>query len=306
MITQFGWKVLTLGLLAGFIPATSFAQFGGFGREARPGMVTGVGTVSMRPEPAELRMTVQLTEKAGTLKEALAKLKTRSDAAAAQMVQFGAAKNDVKVADPSIAELSRQQQQMARMVRMQRNRGGRPTPPATTPKTVSVTSAMTVSWKLSGNSRSALLQLCDDIKTKVAKADLAGINEAKKLTPEEEELAEEQSINQFDEGETPGEPRFFFVGHISDEVRQKALKEAFDKAKASAQQLASAAGIALGELSSVSGSATTDNEGQLRQYYRMMGEQSGPMSEHDNEVVAPTPDALQSAVHVEALFAIKK
>jgi len=98
-----------------------------------------------------------------------------------------------------------------------------------------------------------------ELQKKVEDADLAGLKDASKLSPEEQELLEEMegiSMSSFgSEGESkPGEPIFSFVSVVSPEEHDQALADAFQKAKLQAARLAKAAGAKLGTLQSINGS----------------------------------------------------
>ena len=118
-----------------------------------------------------------------------------------------------------------------------------------------------------------------------------------------------------DQEERPGEPKFLYVGRISDEAREKALASAFAKAKSQALQLASAADAQLGKLSSLRGSAAQaelDSYGEFG-YSRsammrmMMAQQAGLAGgdESNNEAIAPRPGMVSLQVMVQATFELK-
>src|SRR5262249_40150748 len=88
--------VLTSALLAS-LPAAARAQYGG------EGMVSGNGAVSISRQPERMRVQVALQGKGSTLKEALAAVKARGDAARKQLTALGADQDSIKIDNPKIS-----------------------------------------------------------------------------------------------------------------------------------------------------------------------------------------------------------
>jgi hypothetical protein len=284
-------------------------------RGGEPGTVSASGSKLVKEKPTEMRMTIRLAEKASTLKEALGKLKTRTDAAKLQLEQLGTIKGGVEIADPTASsEMTEQERRMRQMMAMRSARGGGGRKPKEPPKSVTVASTVTAKWALGKKSGVELLEFCQDVQDKVAAADLAGLKEKKTLSAEEEELAEEaeQMMGSFDERNNPAEPAFFFAGKISAEARGKAMKEAFEKAKEAAESLAKAAGAKLGKLSSLGDSTSSYGGSDFEPDYsygsrydsvrRMMGRND---SENQDEVLSPSPDSVGLHVAVHATFTLE-
>jgi uncharacterized protein YggE len=302
---------LMAGMSVGYVVSPAQAQTSGSG----PATVSSVGNETVKLKPAELRMTIQLSEKGATLKEVLAKLKTRCDAAKLQIAQLAATKESILVTEPEFAgDASNRELQMRQMMAMRNARGGRVPKGLTTPKTVTVTANLAASWPLTGKSAEEVLFLSHELQTKIEAADLAGLNEKKQLTPEEEELAAEaQEFTGFSSnGEpTPGQPQFFFVGRISEERRDQATQAAFAKAKSQAQRLAKAAGSELGKLSSLSSHATQSSDGSSYSNYGMsyalmrQAQLAGAQSDEEQEAISPTAGEVNFQVVVQAAFELK-
>jgi hypothetical protein len=190
------------------------------------------------------------------------------------------------------------------------------------PKTVTVASTLTAEWPLEADSPEELLLEVEALKEKVVAADLAGAKQAEKLSPEEQELAEEMAEIMQNRGEEPvpvGQPLFAFVARISAEDRDKALAEAFTKAKSQASSLARAAGVKLGPLVGLSGHdrGTTGyfEDGMFpgasyaaREYYQnLFGQQlMRDGSDKPNEAVGANPDKLSFTFAVTATFALEE
>jgi len=303
--------VLMAGLSAS--PVVSLAQ--AQAPPPGPGVVSSVGNETVKLKPDELRLTVQLSEKGATLKEVLAKLKTRCDAAKLQVSQLAATKESIVVSEPTLAaDMSEQERQMRQMMAMRGARGGRVPKALETPKVVTLSASLTASWPLTGKTAEEVLFFSHELQTKIEAADLAGLNEKKQLTPEEEELAAEaQEFGGFGATgeETPGQPQFFFVGRITDQRRDQATQAAFGKAKAQAQRLATAAGAELGGLASLSSHQSQDTDDSPYANYaaaiQMMRQAqfAGGQSNDQEEAVSATPGEVSVQVLVQTTFSLK-
>lgn len=140
---------------------------------------------------------------------------------------------------------------MARM----RSRGNKAAKPPNAPP-VTVTVLLTAEWSLDAETPEQMLVMAQTLQEKIKSVDLAGSKEAEKLSPEEEELAEEAAQMMESSGEQrmpAGQPYFMFIAKLSQADREKLLGEAFAKAKAQAADLAKAADVELGPLMGLSG-----------------------------------------------------
>ena len=168
---------------------------------------------------------------------------------------------------------------------------------------------LTAQWPLAGNTTEKLLLAADAVREKIKAADLAGGKETPKLSPEEQELAEEMAAQASpnpggdEEQVKPGEPRFLFVTRLSPQDRQAALADAFAKAKLQAAELAKAAGAGLGPLTGISGEAggstggfnpyqryNNYNRGEY-EFVQQVAQAASP-EEQQGEALAPRPDGL--------------
>jgi hypothetical protein len=109
-----------------------------------------------------------------------------------------------------------------------------------------------------------------------------GKQDMKKLSPEEQEVAEEAA------GMKPpgaGDPVMLFVCKITDAERAAALAEAYQKSKQDAAELAKAAGAELGALRHVDKSFTAPTvTGDPDQVFKQL------LSQQTGGAVPPTPD----------------
>jgi hypothetical protein len=199
------------------------------------------------------------------------------------------------------------------MMMMQMRARGRAPKGLQVPKSVTTMSTLTVEWPLTMETNEELLQFSDTLQNKIKAADLAGLNEPRKLTLEEEELQAEMEEAMSEYGgygypqAKPGEPSFVYVARISEDERAKALAAAFDKAKAQALGLAVAAGAKFGKLSSLSGGITPSNEGEYGNSFAMqiMMAQGTSAGNDENEAQAASPGPVTFQVMVNATFRLE-
>lgn len=299
------------------IPA--FSQYDGSGiLGAEAGTVSGYGTVVIEKTPAVMRMQIDLLSKASSLKEALAGLKDRIEASRAQLAAFGVDKASIKLGEPRLsASKSDRQQQMEALLaeRMRSLNGGsaQKKTSATTPVTVSV--QLTAEWKLKAKTIEELLLTTQPLQNKIKDADLGGLKAASQLSPEEQEIMEEMGEMSMygNDGEAkPGEPVFSYASPISQEEEDKALGEAFQKARSQAARLAKAAGHELGKLSSISSDAGPVGQeseyGYSSAYYsvarRLQAAENSDNSQAEGVSILPGPVKYQ--VTVTASFVLKE
>lgn len=304
-------QMATLAFMFSLSSTAVWAQVG----EAGSGTVSGMGMVSVKQKPTLLRMTIQLQEKGKTVEESLAKLKDRRDAAVLQLQGFGARKSDIVASDPTLsAGKTDEEQRMQQMMMQQMRARGRAPKALQLPKSVTTTSTLTVEWPLSVETNEELLLFANTLQDKIEAADLAGRNEPKKLTPEEEELQEEMQEMMSGYGgygnnqPKPGEPNFLYVARISEDERDKALAAAFDKAKDQAQRLAAAAHANLGKLSSLSGGTSQSNEGEYgyNPYaVQMMRAAAATSGSDEHEAMVASPGMITFQVIVNATFRLE-
>jgi hypothetical protein len=108
--------------------------------------------------------------------------------------------------------------------------------------------------RLSATDPEELLIQAHGLEDRLKTADLGGIKELKRTSPQDEEMEQEVAAQMLmmeaNDPEAPkrGEPMFLYVSKISEPERAKILSQAFKRAKEEAGQLAKAAGVELGAL----------------------------------------------------------
>jgi len=282
------------------------------------GTVSGTGTVTIERRPTELVMHVQLLGKGKTLKEALQKLKDRREAAGIHLEALKAKADSIKFGEPTSSNIfSKRRAQFEMMIKQRMTaRGGGVPKGLQIPRSYVVSASLTARWPLSAEGTEDLLIQAEELTEKIKKADLAGMKDAEKLSPEEEELMEELAemsgrFSGYDEEQVkPGMPRFLYAAGITDQERDKAMAKAFAKARAEASRLAAAAGKELGPLAHLEGGMTGvpggDEYDDYRYARRYYGRDAPPSSEdRPNESVSPEAGVVRFACSVRASFLLK-
>ncbi|HET6883076.1 MAG TPA: SIMPL domain-containing protein [Pirellulales bacterium] len=295
--------------------ATASAQFAG-------GMssVSANGTAVIERPAETLRMEVELSAKGKDVKDALAKLKQRRKSAEEQLAKLGADTESIRFGPPQVnSGENGQQRQMQVMMqqRMMQRRGSRRSSqkPAVKPP-VTVSMSLVAQWKLKPVDPEQMLIASHELEEKIKEVDLAGRKAAEELTPEEQELAEEmedgsqQVFYGGQEQPQPGEPRFVYVAKISDEDRAKACAEAFQRAKADAQRLTTAAHATLGELQQLSDVSQSGVDPEAYEawgnyQYQMVQRAQQQTANEQIEAIGPRPGTLKYHVTVTASFTLK-
>ncbi len=283
-------------------------------------VIGGTGSVSVVCIPKYYRMSIELEGKAKTLEIALAQLKTRREKAAKQLEAMGADAKSISVSSPmQTADASEQRKTLEASLMEKFKRAGRDPKSITLPTNSVVAASLTASWPLKPGTAEELLIQMQQIKTKVEAAKLAGSEEKQQLSPEEQELAEEMASNgrsgssfsNESERAGPGQPNFVVVSTIQPVDREKALAQAFFKAKADASGLAKAAGATLGELKALqayTGAAPNSYEqAMMAQRYRNRGYSNEGQEDtgEDGAIVSPPMAEVKVLVRVMAQFRLK-
>ena len=281
--------------------------------------VTANGTAVIKKTPEFLRLQVDLLARGKDLKEALANMEVRRKAAQSQLLTMGADKNTIEIGDSTITTgKSARQQQMEMMVQQRRRQQGKkPAKEEKPPVMIAVTCK--ADFPISALSQGELLIAAQNLQDKIKAADLSGAKELEKQSPKDEEVAEENQEMAFGPYDgvneiKPGEPVFVYVSKISDEERNKALADAFQKAKQEAGALAKAAGVELGNLQHLSNSFQWNDPSNMMEqmnnpyYYQAAQRLQYANTESDGqprEAVGPQPTKVTLRVNVNAAFRLQ-
>jgi len=188
-------------------------------------------------------------------------------------------------------------------------------PPGKVETATIVAGVIRADFSLPARGADEFLLVSRELQEKIKAADLGGLKDKGKLTPEEQEAIEEAvgRPRRGDEGEARGDPLFFYVAKISEEERSKALAGAFAKAKRDAERLARAAGAELGVLHRLtnpySGGGDLDDPYALsRRGYYGQAQLARPFDGADDETaeaVGLQPGKVSLRLGVVAEFTLK-
>lgn len=269
--------------------------------------VTATGSSTITAQPEILRVTVQLQGEGADVKEALAKLSAEKQGAKEKLATLGVAAEGVTFTEPMLgdAPMSAQQRQMQMFMSM---RGGEKKP-ATTKSSVTVSSVLTAEVPLKASGPDELLIAATEAQDKLTEqfkpkgADAAA-------SPEEQEVLDEMMEMDMGDGggAKPGEPSFLYVHKIAQEEQEKALADAFANARKSAEQLAKAVGLSLGDVRTVSASSKSGGaEDDEDAYFAMMASMSGQDTGGAivQEATSTQPGPVTCKVTVTSAFTLK-
>ncbi len=274
------------------------------------------GSASLEKMPEIMRLKLDIQASAPELPQALAKLKEKREAAVKKLKEIGASDEAIAFEGPTLVpdQTEAMKRQMAMM------RGGQDNQPEeekdAKPAKVNVALTLKLDLPLQTADTEALLVTVHQLQERIRKADLAGLKDEKLTEEEQEEKAEmQEQMGRFggDNQPAPGEATFVFVWKVSDAERGKLLADAFADAKASAQELAAAAGAKLGPLVSLSGGPTSQDEDYGYSYsmnpmfYQVMQRARAMSSsdQADKEAVGVLPQKIAKRVMVMASYALQ-
>jgi uncharacterized protein YggE len=318
-LRQLASAVAVLALLLAAAGARGAAPPGGTGDA---GTVTGTGkTVLTRPATV-LRVQIDVPAQGKTVEEAVAQLKAKREALSAKLKSLGAAEGGVKFGEPHLGGAgpagNAQQRYIAQMTRMAMgNRAGAKKPEG--PAVVSVLLPVTAEWAIKASGAEEAIVAGYKLRETIQKSDLAGKPEGGDA-PKAEDAAENQEVAEEIAGMAEqeggaaakaGEPQFTFVAKVAEQDRAAASKEAFEKARAEASQLARAAGGKIGRLRGVTAKVTSrDNDDDstmavYAQYMQTMGAGVESAEADPAEAAGPEPGMVSLKVNVSASFALE-
>jgi hypothetical protein len=269
-------------------------------------IVNGTGTVSVRRRPSLLLMRLEARATEDTLELGVAKLKKQCEATSQWLKRLGAAR--VEVGEPHFADQARKDpmQAMRAAARALRRRPGGP-PSDQRQRQLNV--VLTATWDIEAMSAEEVLVLVDRLRFEAAE-DTGAAEPAEELSPwaSPEEQMREMLAQIQQPAADDGSPRFLFVARLEPGQLEKASAEAFSRARQSAEQLARAAGMRLGSLSTlnaigVNGMAGMARPDKLMERQRCLGLLAGcAYDPADDEIVSEDPLPAEFTVSVTTSY----
>jgi uncharacterized protein YggE len=205
-------------------------------------VVVVTGTAVLQRQPDLLRVQVDLLAKGKDLKGALAKLKTRQEAARTRLATLTPIQGSVEIGDPVLSTGKSDRQRLLEILQ-RRGRVKKPAAPAREPAAVIVSAPFKADLPLGASNAEDLLIRATELQDHIRDWDLGGLKELQPpALPDEDPADDDPSEVKF------GEVSFRFVRKISSEEQAKVLAEAFQNARGEAVRLARAAGTELDTL----------------------------------------------------------
>lgn len=285
--------------------STATAQFDGISVE---------GSAESSEQAEVMRMSVTIEAQGADLNAAMESLLKKKKKATIKVEKLEPVEGTIKFGDISAGGGQGDSSQMMQLMKRRFGDDPRMAQMMKVKPPVKLTISITADWKLEPAEPGELMLACDALKQKISKTDFVGESEDK-LSPEQEELAEEmaQMMNEYGGGggeSTPaGTPSFYYVRVISAELQDELLGKAFDDAKQQAMRLAKATKSELGELKQLSSTDIGGSSDPYEAYYRSQRQAFVPTAETLEggaiEAISQTPSKADHSVSVSATFGIK-
>jgi uncharacterized protein YggE len=313
---MFRWSIAAL--LLNFVVASTPNRV--LADEMGGSKVTGTGAYELKKQPDILRVQVEVLAKARSAKDALAKLHEHRQSARAQLEALGASSATIEFSEPVVTSTldpneARMQAMMAQRAMMQGKKA--PAKPKEAPPVV-VSCMLKGEIPLAPQTPEELLVHTHGLEERIKQADLGSVKSLKQNTPQEEEMNDAQmqamGMNGGDEQNVRGLPVISYVKKLSSEERSQAVREAFKKAERQATELASAAGLVLGQVLSLDETPVQSNEPEgpntMEWMYARMGVRYTIPQVTDNkktpEASGAKPAAVVYRVGLNASFELKR
>jgi len=321
MILQRFFSTALVGLAFFFVPITSWGQFSPVlpqtvltTSDASSAIISATGTSTIKRLPSTIRVIIPIQAKGQTIEDALKSLETERKTVLDKIQKIGFTEENVRVENFSFDQSQENKRRQMEMMVARRMRQAGPKKAVTT-ESVAIRCTLFAEWPMTGNTVEDIFKESHALKQKVAAANL--MPKSEKLSPEEEELAEEMEAMDYSSGEeeSNNEPRFIFVAKISDEEGQKAYTEAFEQAQKQGDILAKAAGFKLVSLKQLTGNITKSQENS-EPYSRynhdpyltqmIHSQQFGNSETKQFEGIATSPDSIVFTFIVQVSFGMDK
>ncbi len=307
--------------------------------EGSDGTVSGSATVIVRPAATRLRMQMALRAYGKTPQAAMENLKSRREAAVARLKALGADPASISFGAPWVGPAAKAASAVSPILSappatyapVPADGGSAPPLPepsvalppaprakaAKRPPLFTASTTLRAEWPLppAGEGPERLAAAAAEIQEKVGSADLASAG-PQKLSAEEQELIEEAQMGLTPPGPAgqlypaqpssgwttaPAGPAFVFVAALSDAQRKAALADACARAKQDAAELAEAAGMQLGPITSLNRNTMYNFSPNV--FSSDEGEGPSPLKKSSEfEAVAANADGLEFSIGVSVSY----
>lgn len=274
--------------------------------------ITATGSGQVELEPKRLRLNMWIEAKGKDAKSAAKALASHQERVREDLQAMNAKAETIRFSTTRFK--SGESEEQTAMQMMQRQMESSPIgldEQDALPDIITARSALQVDWELPTTDAQALAILPEGLKEQIVKRDLAGKENQPDLTEEQlEQLDEmaammEETVTSYGYGGSsdPSEPQIVYVAEADPEQRRAAIKEAFDQARQSAELIAAAAGIEMGDLRGIAINQQQSEMMQAIRYASYSGSDEQPFATTSpDEVTSPTLDALTLRISLVAVF----
>lgn len=269
---------------------------------------TGMGVVELDPQRLRLDMWVQAQGK--DAKSAVQSLAAHKERVEKDLKEMNADLESIQFSATRLSTGDDQPDEMKAAAQMMRRQMGQPALDTDDLPTIyTAKAALQVEWPLPTKDRDALAILPQGLLDQIESRDFAGEENKPELPEEQQERLEEtqammqESIGSYSFGsESDSGPKIVFVAAVDRQQRMKATKQAFERARESAELIAEASGIDLGQLQKAAAAPTSANT-RAMQYAWNSETESNPFDEVDEtHVTASSPDTLEYIVSLTVVY----
>ena len=265
--------------------------------------------------PAELiRLSMTIEAQGATFKDAIEVLAKKRTKATIKLEKLSAIEDSIEFGDVTTGE-GGDSAAMMQQVRQMMGDDPRMAKMLETKPPVKLSLEVQADWPLeTGGESDARLIAIDQRKQEITSADLGGMDEEDKLSEQQQELAEEMAsmMNRYGgrQETKAGTPQFRFVRRVTAAGYDELVGNAFADAKQQAERLASATGLSLGNVRSItSGNGLSPQAAQIQRLYGYNGDESATKSKTLDdgtvEVFGSSPAKLTLTARVSVAYDIK-
>jgi uncharacterized protein YggE len=273
------------------------------------------GWAAIEKMPEILRLKIEIPATGPDMKQALAKLKSKREAAAKKLKEMGVAETAISFESAKIA--ADPAEAMRKRMAMMGNREGadKAAEEDAKPPKVNVSAVLQAEWPIKVQDAEELLIFAGDLQDKIKAADLAGLKKEKPSEEEEEKAAEvrERFGGYENDRVPPGEPVILYVCKVSEQENAKLLADAVAKAKTRAVQMATAVGMQLDSLFNITSMEGGPGRGygmnlQFAGDYQMMQRVRAfmpPETADNSEAIGVEPKKITHGIGVSLAYKLK-
>jgi uncharacterized protein YggE len=268
------------GLVSGLVPGVANVV----SAQVSPGIVSATGSASIERPAERMRMQIVIQGRDATPEGALKVLNQRIDKARKSLAKLEADKNSIRVGAPRIVEPSQNMMQNQMMIMGgvavgAAGLGAGAAAGGEVAQPIIFSATLTADWILAAEEPGAMLAAVHQLQQKIKAVELSGVDEEAGLpdqgaAPPEGVLFQQVMISTG----MPDlrQPAFCFVAEVAEQEYERAVAEAYERARRQAARLAKAAGLQLGDIRSLSSAIVSNPEVNQTLTFPMQAGQENP------------------------------